>query len=152
MSKRTKEAPAWDYFDVNETQERFATCKICKKDVSRGSVGKAKKDFSTKGMNEHLKLHHPSQWKEVLKAREGISAKKTQLSKEAEQRREVYRLADTTDNTASTSASTSVQQTLQQALVAAASQSKWPSGSGGQLLFNFLNFAPSKSYHMFIHH
>ena len=128
---KRKEAPAWDYFDINPEVERLATCKICKKDISRDREGKGKKDFSTKGLNKHLGIYHPIKWKEVIKSRDELAAKKIQLAEAAAKSTEVYQVA-TTSNAGSDTTPTTVQQTLVQSLNTA-KQNKWPSGFERQL-------------------
>ena len=72
QTNRKKIAPVWDFFSVT-ADPKFATCNVCKKNISRGS-GEAKKQ-STFPLKRHLKTH-PDQTKLLLEKEAQIEAAK----------------------------------------------------------------------------
>ena len=61
-----KRSPVWLYYDVNTANKKYATCKVCKLQVSRGSENSRAQ--TTKMLHEHLKNAHIEEYKIVLDA------------------------------------------------------------------------------------
>ena len=68
-------AVIWDYFEISESNVRFAVCKLCSNDISRG--GSSAKTYNTSNLINHLKRDHPVDFKDYEK-------KKVQELKEKE--------------------------------------------------------------------
>ena len=56
-----KKSPIWSFFSVAE-DSKFAKCKVCKQEISRG--GKTTKTFTTSNLVYHLKYKHKSEYDE----------------------------------------------------------------------------------------
>ena len=57
---------AWEYFTVSEKDPRFAVCKTCSSEISRG--GTTRKDFNTTNLIGHLKNRHAAVYSDYLQA------------------------------------------------------------------------------------
>ena len=55
----------WTFFTVKESEPRFATCNICKKDIPRGSEMATAKEYSTSPLHKDLKNNHYEQYSEM---------------------------------------------------------------------------------------
>lgn len=53
-------AVVWDYFNINDESDKFASCAVCKDRVSRG--GSCVKSFNTTNLIDHLKKKHPGDY------------------------------------------------------------------------------------------
>ena len=54
-----------DIFYFKESEPRFATCNICKKDIPRGSETATAKEYSTSSLHKLLKNTHHEQYSEM---------------------------------------------------------------------------------------
>ena len=81
MATLKKRSPIWNYFIVNEEDEKAAICNECKEGVRR--VGSSVKNFYTTNLRNHLHGSHHELFDELLvKEREDIE-KKAEEGKEA---------------------------------------------------------------------
>ena len=72
-------AVIWDYFSINDDNDKFASCAVCKDRVSHG--GSCVKSFNTTNLIDHLKKKHPSDYADYKE-------KKIRELKEKEKRKE----------------------------------------------------------------
>ena len=56
----------WEFFSISEKDRRFAICKTCSIEVSRG--GNTTKDFNTTNLRAHLQSRHAAEYNDFLKA------------------------------------------------------------------------------------
>ena len=64
-------AMVWDYFNISNESDKFASCAVCKDRVSRG--GSCVKSFNMTNLIDHLKKKHPgdnADYEEKKKTRE----------------------------------------------------------------------------------
>lgn len=59
----------WDYFDIEDDESVFATCKFCKKKISRGG-----KSSTTSNLNKHLNSFHTSAVMKHKKSKLGLGS------------------------------------------------------------------------------
>lgn len=57
-------AAVWGYFRLSEKEQRFAVCKICSSEISRG--GQTTKNFNTTNLISHLQRKHGEAYNEYL--------------------------------------------------------------------------------------
>jgi len=58
-------AVIWDYFEISESNVRFAVCKLCSNDISCG--GSSAKTYNTSNLINHLKRDHSVDFKDYEK-------------------------------------------------------------------------------------
>ena len=70
----------WEFFTISEKDRRFAICKTCSSDISRG--GTTTKDFNTSNLKGHLQSKHVAEYNDFLKLdkkrQDALAAKKLQ--------------------------------------------------------------------------
>ncbi len=71
-------SPVWNYFDVSRNNEKFAICRLCSKEISRG--GALSKTFNTTNLIRHLRTSHRESYGEYEKL---ATAKKATVTNNA---------------------------------------------------------------------
>ena len=59
----------WDHFEVDCHNESFAKCQLCLKAIARG--GKARINFSTSPLRDHLQSCHKQEFEAMIKREKG---------------------------------------------------------------------------------
>lgn len=58
-------SPVWNFYDVARNNEKFAICRVCSKEISRGGV--LSKTFNTTNLIRHLRTSHRETYAEYEK-------------------------------------------------------------------------------------
>ena len=85
MATLKKRSLIWNYFIVNQEDEKTAICNECKEGVSRGDS--SVKNFNTTNLRNHLRHSHHEVFDELLVKEREDTEKKAEEGKVAKQRK-----------------------------------------------------------------